>query len=823
MAELLMAKLALGAATFAIDKPYDYLVPPGLAERIRPGMRVLAPFGRGNRTCDGIVLALEPCAQRPQGIKSILTLLDDVPVLTPRFCKLAVWMARRYFCTVYQAAKAMLPAGLWFSIQDVCKLAVDREAAYEAAGRSESARRLVELLLAQQNGASMTELRLAFGEKDPMPALRKLIQAETVVVEPSAERNVGDKTEQVATLALPPEDALAQAALRRKTAPLQYSVIELLCAVGQAGMKELCYLTGASAPTVRALAKRGLLTLERREVLRTPALEGVPPAEELVLSPSQEAAFQELDKLACGEKPGCALLYGVTGSGKTQVYVRLIQETLKRGKTALVLAPEIALTPQLLRIFASYFGKRVAILHSSLPAGERYDEWKRIKSGRASVVVGTRSAVFAPLENLGLIVMDEEQEASYKSENVPRYHAREVAQYRAAGENALLVLGSATPAVESMYYAQTGRYQLVKLEGRYNRQALPQVIISDMKEQLRQGIDSDVGEALGAELAENLRRGEQSILLLNRRGARRMAVCETCGEAPECPRCSVRLTYHSANRRLMCHHCGHSQPLPDECPQCGGRLSFVGTGTQRLQETLEEMFPGREILRMDADSVSPSYSHQAILDRFAQKGAPILLGTQMVAKGLDFENVTLVGVVDADSGLYLGDFRANERTFSLITQVVGRAGRGEKKGRAVIQTYTPENDVIVFAAAQDYDRFYAQELELRRVRGTPPFREIFIITASGAQEGAVLRACQRMRESLDRAMAKPPYDACGGSLLGPAPATIAKVNNRFRYQLTLSCKDGGPMRALIGHFLRQAQLDKENRGVTLFGDHNPMD
>lgn len=823
MAELLMAKLALSAATFAIDKPYDYLVPPGLAERIRPGMRVLAPFGRGNRTCDGVVLALETCTQRPQGVKSILTLLDDAPVLSPQFCKLAVWMARRYFCTVYQAIKAMLPAGLWFSVQDLCKLTADRETAYAAAGRSDSAQRIVTLLLAQKNGMSISELRLAFGEKDPMPALKKLIQADVAAIEPNAQRNVGDKTEQTAVLALPPEDALAQAALRRKTAPLQYSVVELLCAVGQAGMKELCYLTGASPTTVRALAKRGVLKLERREILRTPVLESVPPAGELILSPSQEAAFRELDALAQSENPGCALLYGVTGSGKTQVYVRLIQETLRRGRTALVLAPEIALTPQLLRIFASYFGEKVALLHSSLPAGERYDEWKRIKSGKAKVVVGTRSAVFAPLDDLGLVVLDEEQEASYKSENVPRYHAREVAQYLAAGKGALVLLGSATPSVESMYYAQTGRYRLVTLEGRYNRQALPQVIISDMKRQLRQGSDSDIGEELSAELTENLQRGEQSILLLNRRGARRMAVCESCGEAPTCPRCSVRLTYHSANRRLMCHYCGHSQPLPDACPQCGGRLTFVGTGTQRLQAALEALFPGREILRMDADSVSPSNSHQAILDRFAKKGAPILLGTQMVAKGLDFENVTLVGVVDADSGLYLGDFRANERTFSLITQVVGRAGRGEKKGRAVIQTYTPDNDVIVFAAAQDYDSFYAQELELRRARGMPPFRELFVITASGLQEEAVLRACQRMRQSLERAMAKPPYSACGGKLLGPAPAAVAKVNNRFRYQLTLSCEKGGGMRALIGHFLRQGQLDKENRGVSLFGDHNPMD
>lgn len=822
------AKLALSAATFAIDRPYDYLVPPALKDSIRPGMRALVPFGRGNKVVDGLVLALEQAETGPRpGLKSVLALLDEMPVLREGELKLCLWMARRYFCTVYQSAKAMLPTGLWFSVRDIVRVAegVSREKAETAAGRSKTAQHLVELLFSHAGGMEVKDLRLAFGVTDPMPVARKLAVEGIVTIDSSAKRGVGDKTEEVATLALPPEEALAQAALRRKTAPLQYSVVELLTAVGRGGMKEICYLTGASPATVRALAKRGLVTLTKREILRSAIGELPPPGKPFTLNEDQQRAFDALDGWAQKEKPGVALLYGVTGSGKTQVYIRLIQAALERGKSALVLVPEIALTPQLLRIFTGYFGEQVAVLHSSLPDARRYDEWKRARSGKARVVIGARSAVFAPLENLGVVVLDEEHEGSYKSENVPRYHAREVAQYRCAQQGALLVLGSATPAVESMYLARQGRYHLTTLPGRYNRQTLPRVIVSDMKKELRRGNDTDVGEELAAELAANVARGEQSILLLNRRGARQRVVCDACGEAPTCPRCSVYLTYHSANRRLMCHHCGHSQPLPDVCPQCGGHLSFVGSGTQRLQETLEELFPGQEILRLDADVVTPSKGHQAILDKFAKGKALILLGTQMVAKGLDFENVTLAGVISADSGLYVPDFRSGERTFSLITQVVGRAGRGDKEGRAVIQTYTPNNDVISFAARQDYDSFYAQELELRRAAGMPPFRELFVLTASGRNEEGVLHACQQLRRGLDKALKDPRYGECEPLLLGPAPAPIYKLNERYRYQLTLSCLEGtaGPIRTLIAHFLRTGLQDQGNRGISLFGDSNPMD
>ena len=826
MEETVLAKVALAAAAYAIDRPYDYLVPPALAGRVLPGVRVLVPFGRGNKRTEGIVLALSD--RRPEGkrLKEMWAVLDEAPVLDGPGLKLCLWMRERYFCTVYDAARAMLPAGLWFSIRDTYHIApgVDREASYAAAGRSRRAGQILDLLWAREGSAELGQIHAALGAADPAPALKLLTEAGILTLETSAQRGVGDKREKVASLAVPAEEAMAQVTTRRRNAPLRYAVVELLSTVGSASVKEICYFTGASSPTIKSLVKSGLVAVEEREAFRGGHAEtAAPTAPPPILNGEQEAAFQTLDGLCRSPEAAVALLYGVTGSGKTQVYLRLIRAALERGQTAMVLVPEIALTPQLLRIFTAHFGSDVAVLHSSLRAGERYDEWKRLRSGRARVALGTRSAVFAPLEHLGLIILDEEQEGSYKSENAPRYHAREIAKYRCAKEGGLLVLGSATPSVETMYLAQTGVYHLVQLSKRYNERALPAVYITDMKEELRAGNGTSIGSLLRRELEANLERGEQSILFLNRRGASRMVSCGECGEVPVCPRCSVHLTYHSANGRLMCHYCGHSEPLPAACPVCGGTLNFIGAGTQKVQSELEALFPGVEILRMDADTVSAANGHQKLLDRFQRKKVPILVGTQMVAKGLDFENVTLVGVVAADLALYVDSFRASERTFSLLTQVVGRAGRGEKAGRAVIQTYTPDNDVIRCAAIQDYDRFYAQEVDLRRLMDYPPFRDVFVLTASGTDESAVLQKCQKLRRSLeDWAAGWGDYDT-RPRLLGPAPAAVAKVNDRYRYRLTLLCRNTREVRQRIAGLLQAAADDRALRGVSVFADVNPYD
>ena len=817
-----VAAVSVSKALYAIDKPYTYLIPSDLEDTLRPGMRVLVPFGNGNRGCDGIVLSIGEAPSAGTALKAILSCLDDAPVLDEKGLKLALWMRERYFCTVYDCVKATLPSGLYFALRDQVILApgVDSDFALSRLENHRSAYTLMELLVSWGGYGDMEQIRHAFGTKDPNPAIRLLIDMGFASLETNTQRGVGDKTEKLAVLALPPEDAMAIVTPRRKSAPLRYSVTEMLCTLGAAGAKELCYFTGASMQTIKSLEKSGVLTLEKQEVFRRPHVAEVPPALPPVLTEEQQRAFEGLSELLDEEKANAALLYGVTGSGKTSVYIRLIQRALDAGKSALVLVPEIVLTPQLLRIFTAQFGDQIAVLHSSLRSGERYDEWKRARNGEAKVVIGTRSAVFAPLKDLGLIILDEEQEPSYKSENIPRYHARDIAKYRCVQHNALLVLGSATPCLETMYQAQTGAIHLFTLKTRYNQKALPQVIITDMKDELRRGNTESLSGRLKEELRINVERGEQSILFLNRRGANRMVTCGECGHVPECPNCSVNLTYHSANNRLMCHHCGHSLPLPPCCPDCGGLLNFVGTGTQKVQEELQELFPFAEIMRMDTDTVSAAQSHEKLLDRFRKENVPILVGTQMVAKGLDFENVTLIGVVAPDQSLYIDDFRAAERTFSLLTQVIGRAGRGEKQGRAVIQTYTPEHEVIRFGSVQDYDGFYASEIELRRLRNQPPFSDVIRITASGKSEAEVLRVCSRIRKGMDTPLRDMGHH---WQLLGPAPDSIVKVNNRFRYHLTLMGPVNKQVRQLVSAMLCAAHSDKDNHGVSVYADWKPAD
>ncbi len=818
-----IAKIALSAATFAIDRPYDYLVPSELA-MLTAGMRVIVPFGAGNRRIEGLVLAISEQPEPDKPLKSVLVQLDEEPVLDAEGLRLALWIRERWFCTVYDAARAMLPAGLYYALQDCYTLTegMNREAALAAAGKSKAERQVAELIANRVGGLEIGQLREAFGTKDPGPALRSLVQKGVLTLSTSAERGVGDKREKWVRLALPAEEAMAQVGSRRKTAPLRYAVVELLAGIGEGSAKEVCYFTGAANATLKSLEKSGLIEIKEREAYRRPVSPALPTAGPIQLNAEQEEAFTALDTLAASGEAAVSLLYGVTGSGKTQVYLKLIQETLKRGKTALTLVPEIALTPQLMAIFTSHFGEEVAVLHSSLPAGERYDEWKRARSGKAKVVIGTRSAVFAPLKNLGLIILDEEQEGSYQSENVPRYHARDVAKYRAQQNRALLVLGSATPSVETMYHAKQGEYHLFTLPHRFNERVLPKVYLADMKEELREGNTSPLSLPLMENIEENLKRGEQTILFLNRRGASPMATCVQCGEVPSCPRCSAYLTYHSANRRLMCHHCGHSEPLPDACPTCGGSFEFVGFGTQMVEQALRDRFPDIEVMRMDADTVTANHSHEALLSRFRNEKVPVLVGTQMVAKGLDFENVTLVGVISADQGLYVDDYRAGERTFSLITQVVGRAGRGSKEGRAIIQTFTPKNDIILSAAKQNYDHFYAEEIELRRLRRCPPFGALFVITVSASEEGQALRVCAFLRDTVRQWLREEPYKELPYQILGPVPAAIVKVNNRYRYRLTLVAQNTRIVREMVAHLVRCAQADKKHKGVSVSADVDPM-
>jgi len=809
-----IVKVAVSAAPYSIDKPYDYLVPEPLLEAAVPGVRVTVPFGRGNRTSEGIILARVQ-GEKVQGLKPLDSVLDSGPVLDGDGIALALWMRQRYFCTMFEAVKTILPAGLWYRLREVWHLAegVDREAAAALCDNIRRAGAVLDVLCASGGSAGLEALQDACGQ-EAESTLRAMEKAGAVRCETEAARKIGDKTRRMVSLAVSAEDALAMTEAKRRSAPVRCEVVRLLAATGRASAADVCYFTGASARTLKTMEKAGLLAFSEEEELRVPQATEVEPGAPIVLNGEQQAAYDGILSLMDSGKPEAALLHGVTGSGKTQVYLRLVQETLDRGKSAMVLVPEIILTPQMMRKFSSYFGSKVCMLHSSLRMTERYDQWKRIRRGEVQVVLGTRSAVFSPLKNLGLLILDEEQEGSYQSENPPRYHTRDVAKFLCAREKAVLLLGSATPTVESAWAAEEGTYHLFQLRRRYNAHALPQVRIADLRQEIRAGNPGLISAPLRQELEENLRRGEQSILFLNRRGSSRMLLCGECGHVPECPRCSVALTYHSANGRLMCHYCGHSERAPEACPVCGGIMKHVGAGTQKVEEELRELFPEAGILRMDADTASGG--HEAILSRFEKERIPILLGTQMVAKGLDFENVTLVGVLSADLSLYVDNYRAAERTFNLLTQVVGRAGRGGKQGRAIIQTYTPGNDVIRCAAEQDYDSFYQSEVRMRRLRRCPPFADLFVFTVSGTEEGSVLRAAAGARERLRQVFP-------GEEVLGPAPAPVLKLNNRFRYRLLLVGKNDKPTRNRISWLLKEFANDRANRGLNIFVDCNPMD
>lgn len=814
---MLIASIAVSAAVYAIDRPYSYKIPDELS--LLPGMRVTVPFGRGNRRCEGLIL--EIFSGDEAGLKQIDGVLDEAPVLSEAYIRMAAFIRERYFCTFYDAIKAMLPAGVWFRTQEQYRL-LDTPGDMDALKKSsEAAWQVMQVLLSYNGQMEASALYNEILDSNTAESgLFYLKKKKLIDCSVDFNRKVHDKSERIASLAVPAEEAMEFALRKKRSAPLQYEVLKLVCAIGSGSTKEICYLTGASMATIRRLETLGYLQLSVRDVFRSSLPEDVPPADALVLNEAQQDVFSDLSRQAMLENPGVALLHGVTGSGKTAIYIRLIQQTLQQGKSAIFLVPEISLTPQLVQLLMSHFGKEVAVLHSALRVSERYDTWKRIKAGKARVIIGTRSAVFAPVDRLGLVIVDEEQEHTYKSENTPRYHAREVAIYRGNRDHALVVLGSATPSMESMYLAKKSAYRFYRLPERYNGKNLPHVELVDMKQELKDGNSRSISRHLEDSLRENIAAGQQSILFLNRRGASRCMICVDCGEVLMCPRCSVSLTYHAANHRLMCHHCGFSQKVPDDCPHCRGHLKTVGTGTQKIEQELHELFPQTEILRMDADTVSASNTHDAMLTRFEQENIPILIGTQMVTKGLNFENVTLVGILDADSSLYVDHYRAAETTFSMLTQVIGRAGRGEKAGRAIIQTMTPEHSVIQLAAKQDYDSFYDLEITLRNMQKAPPCGDVFSVMFIGAFEAQTIAAAGVFRQMLEHSLQVPAYASLRVQILGPAPAAISKINNAFRYRITLHCQNKRPVRQLLSHLLQVFAKNKISKGVSAFVDIN---
>lgn len=809
-----VAKIALSGTALSFDTQYSYNMPQGLVSKAQPGSRVIVPFGRGNRKRLGFITRLYECDHMREELKNVISIVDEQPLVNEEMLKLIFWLKENTFCTYFEAYKTLVPIGYDYNLSTHYK-AVN---AYVDAELSEDEQSLFNAFMLAESQREKDLLMDSRGDAKKKALVEALIEKGVIEEADILKRKVGDETIRMVKLT----NAFLDAEVGGKITPKQQQVIDLLAQCETASIKEICYMLGVTQSIIKRLIQNGICETYDAEVLRTPDFKETErkDPESIILNEDQQRVFLGILELVKQSKPCGSLLYGVTGSGKTSVFIKLIHEVLKSGKTALMLVPEISLTPQTVMKFRSLFGETVAVIHSNLSLGQRVDEFKRIKSGEARIVIGTRSAVFAPLDNIGIIIIDEEGEHTYKSENSPRYHARDVAIQRCGHHGATLLLASATPSIESYYYARSGRFHLFELSNRYNKTSLPRVITVDMQAEAQDGNDSLFSRSLKSAIDENLKKHEQSILLLNRRGFNTYITCLECRTPVECPNCNIPLTYHKKNNRLMCHYCGYTRSNVTECEHCHStHLKATGVGTQRVEDEVERLFPNARVLRMDADTTSSRYSYEKYFDSFAKGEYDIMLGTQMIAKGLDFENVTLVGVLSLDRSLYTGGFQSYEKTFSLLTQVVGRSGRGSKKGVAFIQTFSPEHYVINLASKQDYKEFYEGEIELRHALTYPPFCDICVVGISSEINDEAQRSSQEfiniLKQNITELNYKMPL-----RVLGPSPCVMTRINGRFRHRIIIKCKNNSAFRALMSKTLIDAAKSKVFCNTRLFADIN---
>jgi len=807
----IVARIAVENTTLQFDKLFSYLLPEQYAAVVRPGCRVMVPFGSGNRKRMGMVFSL--AQEDGEGLKPIASVSDREPVLTEELLRLAEWIADRTFSTRYDAVKLLLPPGIGLNIVFEYSAASPLPEGWETL--PEQTAQVVQLLSEKGGWMTQKQLETRFGSVSS-ELLQALCREGYLLQNEVAIRRTGDGTTK--NVRLNPE-LYGEGLQPRRLTSNQRACVEFLKENGTVSVKELSYYTGVSPASITGLVSRGDLELFETPSFRNPyeGAERTASAEQITLSAAQEKVFRELlEETRSGY--GISLLYGVTGSGKTEIFLKLMEETLREGRSVIVLVPEISLTPQTIAKFHRYFGSDVAVMHSGLSVAERMDEWKRVRSGLARIAVGTRSAVFAPFSSIGLIVIDEEQEHTYRSESSPRFHAREVAAFRAKEHNARLLLCSATPSVESYYAAEKGKYSLHTLSQRFGHTTLPEVTVVDMRTEREDGNITLFSEHLARGIEDRLAKGEQTILLYNRRGYRTRAVCGSCGEVLTCPSCSIALTYHSANDMLMCHYCGKSFHSRMHCPSCGGEsIRFSGLGTQSISEELAQLFPQARILRMDADTTMRKFAHETLFEAFAAGEYDILVGTQMVAKGLNFPRVTLVGVLSADQTLYSDDYKAYERAFALLTQVVGRSGRGQRPGTAVIQTYTPENPVIALAAEQDYLSFYRDEISNRKIMLYPPFCSLCTVGFTGGSKEGTETAAKAFLELLRREITGS-YPDMPIRVLGPSPSGIIKMFDKYRFKLIIKCRADDAFREMFRKVLTDFGKEKEYRLVSVSAD-----
>lgn len=797
-----MAKVIVDVPSRETDRPFDYLIPESMSEWIEVGSRVGVPFGR--RTVQGFVVSLheEPEMDKSR-MKPIQELLDLLPPLPYDLVELAAWMSKKYACSMISTLQLMIPAALKGKAERYIHLNEDNEVSGEPdegalfALPSVLSREEEEIISYLRSSGPVTMSHLSLRYPAHSKLIKGLLGNGVLSESQSIKDKIRKKTIKTVAATVSGEEAEIALASFGAQARRQKEVLNFLLEVGVTlSLQEVLSTLQVTAGTVKKLVEKGYAVMEDVEVFRDPYqdrhFKGTVPLER---TPEQDYVYNALINTLNKRTNDVFLLHGITGSGKTEVYLQTIERCISMGRQAIVLVPEISLTPQMVERFKGRFGAKVAVMHSRLSTGERYDEWRKIREGRVEVAIGARSAVFAPFKDLGLIVMDEEHETSYKQEETPKYHTRDVAVRRAQQHGAAVILGSATPSLESYYAARSKSDDnfapiLLEMNQRASGSSLPGVHIVDMREELKEGNRSMFSRALHSGIASRLERGEQTVLLLNRRGHSTFVMCRSCGYVAGCSECDISLTYHQKSNNLRCHYCGYSAPAPSICPECGSEhIRYFGTGTQRVEGELSKLFPGIRVIRMDVDTTSEKGSHEKLLQAFREKKGDVLLGTQMVAKGLDFPDVTLVGVIAADTALNFPDFRSAEKTFQLLTQVAGRAGRHQLPGEVVIQSYVPDHYSIVHASGHDYNSFVREELNHRKALHYPPYSRLILVTLSHEKLPLLLRMAENFvvelkgkaqkhgwYGSLDRFMPE------ALDILGPVASPMPRIKNRYRFQ-----------------------------------------
>ncbi|QIC48745.1 primosomal protein N' [Lysinibacillus sphaericus] len=798
---LLIAEVIVDVSTYHVDRPFDYQVPPEWENVIEMGCRVKVPFGPRNVL--GFVVGIKTETDVPLNkLKSIAQILDMEPVLTAEMLQMAKWLKNQTICYEIDALQVMLPSALRAKYEKIVKLHEDQSIPNE-----------VQVIFGKRQKANFKE----FERAGLLPLLKPLVAQNKVTIDNVVKQQ--GHVKEIRMVKITEEPNVIDKALKQSTrAVKQRLLLEWMERhLGEVlSPQQICEEARVSSSVLESVIDKGAAQFTQEEVYRDPFTKEVSRTQALQLTNEQEIALQAINEALEQQQAKTFLLHGVTGSGKTEVYLQAIQKVLNEGKEAIMLVPEISLTPQMTERFRSRFGEMVAVMHSGLSVGEKYDEWRKVQQGKVRVVVGARSAIFAPFTNIGLIILDEEHESTYKQEDSPRYHARDVAIWRSEYYNCPVILGSATPGLESFARAKKGVYTLLSLKLRALHQSLPTVFISDMREELRQGNRSMFSQSLIEAIRIRLEKKEQMVLFLNRRGYSSFVLCRDCGTVVQCPNCDISLTYHRTTEKLKCHYCGYEEHVPQICPQCqSDHIRYFGTGTQKVEEEIYKLFPEARVLRMDVDTTKHKGAHEEILAAFGEGQADILLGTQMIAKGLDFPNITLVGVLSADTSLHLPDYRAAERTFQLLTQVSGRAGRHDKPGEVIIQTYTPEHYAIELAKTQDYEPFYEREMFLRRRSSYPPYYYVALVQISHEDVMVAAEYAGRMADWLRGNLSNQV------AIIGPTTASIARLQNRYRYQCLIKYKIEPNLIPVLQRLLAMYRAEWIKQGILMTVDLDP--